>query len=180
MVILVKAKPHAHNQAIEQQLQALFADYPTFTVMSFAEFKTSMDKMITQGLVFYYLIVLIMAIPALLAMMNTLTINVIERTREISVLRAMGALRRQVQRMILAEALLMAMLGALLGALAGIWLAYLVVAGLSFSGFVLAFQFPWVGITVALILGLAIGALAAALPARQAARLNIVEALRYE
>ncbi len=180
MVILVKAKPHADYQAMEQQLRALFADYPTFSVMSFAEFKTSMDKMIAQGLVFYYLIVLLMAIPALLAMMNTLTINVIERTREIGVLRAMGALRKQVQRMILAEALLMAMLGALLGAIAGIWLAYLVVAGLSFSGFVLTFQFPWVGITVALILGLTIGALAAALPARQAARLNIIGALRYE
>jgi putative ABC transport system permease protein len=120
------------------------------------------------------------ALPSLLAMVNTLTINVMERTREIGVLRAVGSTQRQVRRMIVAESLLLGALGTAFGILAGLWLGYVLMQGMDVSGFVMPYYFPYTGLLLAVAVGLLIGVGAAVLPARRAARLDIVAALRYE
>src|SRR3989304_10470238 len=68
--------------------------------------------------------VVFLAIPSLIAMVNTLAIGVIERTREIGMLRAIGATRKQVRTGILAEALILSGIGTLLGILTGMYLGY--------------------------------------------------------
>ena len=127
-----------------------------------------------------YALVFMVAIPGLIAMANTLGINVIERTREIGMLRAVGSTRKQVKQMVFVESLLLSALGTSMGILVGLFMSYYLLKALNFSGFELEFYFPGLGILVAIAVGLLFGVLAAMIPARQAANTPIVEALRYE
>ena len=95
-------------------------------------------------------------------------------------MRAVGATRRQVRRMIVAESLLLSAMGVAFGILAGLWMGYVLVGAMSFTGLPLAYFFPYAGILIAIAIGLLLGVLAAFLPARHAARLDIVAALAYE
>ena len=112
-------------------------------------------------------------------MVNTLTISVLERTREIGMIRAMGGTRKQVRRIVVAEALLLAVVGTAFGVLSGMYLGYVIVNALAMI-FPMTYSFPLGGILAGIAIGLIFGALAAVIPARQAAKLQVVEALRYE
>jgi putative ABC transport system permease protein len=105
---------------------------------------------------------------------------VIERTREIGMLRAIGATRRQVRRVVISESLLLAAIGTALGLLAGLYLGYILVLGLTVGGFPVEYVFPYTGLLAATAAGLIFGVVAAMIPARQAARMEIIRALRYE
>jgi putative ABC transport system permease protein len=123
----------------------------------------------------------VLAFPSLIAILNTLAIGVIERRREIGMLRAIGATRRQVGKTIVAEALLLAALGTAFGILAGLYLSYVFVEGLNAAGYMkMAYTFPLAGVLAAIAAGLIFGVLAALFPARQASRMEIIRALRYE
>jgi putative ABC transport system permease protein len=113
-------------------------------------------------------------------MVNTLAIGVIERTREIGMLRAIGATRAQVRTVILAEALLLSGIGTVLGITTGTYLGYLAVQAIGAAGFPTVFAFPASGILLGIVAGIVFGLLAAIIPARQATKLQVVEALRYE
>ena len=71
-------------------------------------------------------------------------------------------------------------IGTAIGLLAGLYFGYLSVQAFANLGFPADYLFPWSGIVIALAVGLIFGALSAVLPARQAARMDVVEALRYE
>jgi putative ABC transport system permease protein len=121
-----------------------------------------------------------LAVPSLIAMVNTLAIGVIERTREIGMLRAVGATRKQVRTIILAEALILAAIGTAFGLLSGLYLGAMAVQAFAALGFPVDYIFPSSSLLAALAAGLLFGALAAIIPARQASRMNVVAALRYE
>jgi len=139
-----------------------------------------MTAMFRTALSAIYVLFVFLAIPSLITMINTLAIGVIERTREIGMLRAVGTTRTQVRWIVLAEALLLAAIGTAFGLAAGVYLGYLLVKATASIGFPMQYAFPWVGIVSAVVIGLAFGALAAIVPARKASRMEIVEALRYE
>jgi putative ABC transport system permease protein len=122
---------------------------------------------------------LILAFPSLVAMLNTLAISVIERTREIGMIRAVGGTQKQIRAMVVAEALLLAAIGAAFGILGGLSLGYVFVTAIKIM-FPLGYYFPLSGILAATAISLLFGAVAALIPARQAAGMNVVEALRYE
>jgi putative ABC transport system permease protein len=67
-----------------------------------------------------------------------------------------------------------------LGLLTGIWMGYVLIEAMSFTGMPLVYYFPYAGLAIAVAVGLILGVLAALLPARHAARLDIVTALAYE
>jgi putative ABC transport system permease protein len=90
-----------------------------------------------------------------------------------------GATRKQIRTMVVAEALLLASIGTAFGILSGLYLGYVLVSALT-AIYPLGYSFPLTGILAAIAIGLLFGALAAIIPARQAARMNVVEALRYE
>jgi putative ABC transport system permease protein len=94
-------------------------------------------------------------------------------------IRAVGGTRKQVRRMVVAEALLLASVGTAFGILSGMYLGYVIVKALG-ELFPMEYSFPLSGILAGIAIGLIFGALAAVIPARQAARLQVVEALRYE
>jgi putative ABC transport system permease protein len=116
---------------------------------------------------------------AALGIVNTLTMNVVERVREIGILRAAGMTRDQVWRSVVVEAGVLGLAGALLGILLGLVVGGLMVI-LAGGRIDVASGVPWPIIGLALVLGLVVAMLAAAYPARLASRLSIVRAVQYE
>jgi putative ABC transport system permease protein len=94
-------------------------------------------------------------------------------------IRAVGGTRKQIRNMVMAEALLLAAIGATFGILGGMYLGYVLVTAIEVI-FPMGYSFPVSGIVAAIVIGLLFGVLAAVIPARQAARLEIIQALRYE
>jgi putative ABC transport system permease protein len=169
----------ADATATEHAIKALAASYPQFTVVAGREYYGALQSQMDAAFSAMYFLFAVLAIPSLIAMLNTLTIGVIERTREIGMLRAVGATRSQIRTMVVAEALLLAAIGAVFGILGGLYLGYVLVLAMA-SIFPMGFVFPINGVLVALAVALLFGALAAIIPARQATRLKVVEALRFE
>ncbi len=169
----------ADHEAVGTQIKALSAAYPQFKVISGADYYKSIMDMMDAAFFGIYAVFAILAFPSLIAMLNTLTISVIERTREIGMLRAVGSTRKQIRSLIVAEALLLAAIGTAFGILGGLYLGYVFVTAIKVM-FPMGYYFPLSGILAAIAIGLLFGALAAIIPARQAARMNVVEALIYE
>ena len=122
---------------------------------------------------------LIAVVVASLGIVNTLTMNVLERVREIGVLRAAGMTRRQVWRSVVVEAGITGLVGAMCGVAAGFVVGGLMVA-LSGGRWDLATAVPWLAVAAAFVLGVALAMLAAAYPARLASGISIVRAVGYE
>ena len=116
---------------------------------------------------------------AILGIVNTLALSVIERTREIGLLRAVGVSRRQLRQMIRLESVVIAVLGAVLGVLLGIAFGVTLMYALRDQGLEVI-RIPFGQLVVFLVLSLVIGVLAAVLPARRAARLDVLRAIAVE
>ena len=121
---------------------------------------------------------LVAVLVAALGIVNTLTMGVVERVREIGVLRAIGMSRRQVMRMVVVEATVLGIVGVVLGALAGLGAgAVLLQLG---GGLGSPNGLPIGAIAVAAVLGLVLPAIASIYPARAASQVSIVEALHFD
>jgi len=176
----INLAPGADSTTVEAAINQAIQPYPQFKLLAGREyleqnltlFKSMFAGMIALGL--------FLAIPSLIAMVNTLAIGVIERRREIGMLRAVGATRRQVSRVILIEAVILAAIGTTFGLLGGLYMGYSAVGAINAAGMSLEYVFPASGLVLAIALGLFFGAVAAIVPARQAAGMQVVAALRYE
>ena len=177
--IQLNLKKDANRTAADTTIKALAENYPTFKVISGTEYYNSMKSQMDAAFSGMYAMFLLLAVPSLIAMLNTLTISIIERTREIGMIRAVGGTRKQVRTMVVAEALLLAAIGTAFGILGGLYLGYVMVIAMK-ALFPMGYVFPASGILAAIAIGLLFGAFAAFIPARQAAGMNVVEALRYE
>ncbi|HZD60650.1 MAG TPA: FtsX-like permease family protein [Anaerolineae bacterium] len=180
LLIMANRAEGASATKVKAAIQRIVDKYPAFTLFSTEEFREDLLETYKGIFAAFYVLMLMLAIPSLIALVNTLGINVIERTREIGMLRAVGATRNQVRRMIVAESLLLSMAGIAFGILSGLWMGYILVAATKVSGFVMPYFFPYSGLLLSIAAGLIIGVVAAIVPARHAARLNIVSALQYE
>jgi putative ABC transport system permease protein len=118
-------------------------------------------------------------VVAALGIVNTLTMNVRERVREIGVLRAAGMTRPQVRWMVVVEAGILGLVGVVLGGLTGL-AAGAVMTALATGGLGSALAIPWSALAVATVLGVGVSMLAASYPARLASRLSIIRAVQYE
>ena len=113
---------------------------------------------------------------ALIGIVNTLMLSVLERTREIGLLRAVGMRRPQVRAMIRSEAVILATFGALIGIVIGTLMGLALVSALRQQG-VTETSVPWVRLVEFLILAGVLGLVAASWPARRAARLDVLAAI---
>jgi putative ABC transport system permease protein len=180
LLLMANKTPEADLATVHNALETVIRDYPIFTLFDSAQWRASQRDTLAGAMNSLYVVVVALALPSLVALVNTLVINVIERTREIGMIRAVGGTRQQIRRMILAESLLLAAAGAAFGILAGLWLGHVLVGMLKIAGFTLPYYFPFGGILFTIAVGLLFGVLASLVPARQAARLDIVAALHYE
>jgi putative ABC transport system permease protein len=179
--LLVKARPGASRAALGHRIDTyLERRHPNLESLSVAEVKDQIKTQINQQFNLFNAIIAIAVIVSLLGVINTLAMSVMERTREIGVLRALGASRWLVRSTMLDESLLITVAGALAGIAFGALIAFVWISDLDSLLPGISFHFP-VGATIAVALAaVVLGALAAVLPARRAARLKPVEALSYE
>ncbi len=142
------------------------------------EFKTNFLAPIKKIVNLLYALLALAVIVSLVGIINTLVLTIFERTRELGMLRAVGMTRRQVRMMIRYESIVTSLMGATLGFIVGVFLAALVTQALSDEGVV--FAVPWLQLVYFVIAAILVGVLAAVIPARRAARLNVLQALQYE
>jgi putative ABC transport system permease protein len=125
-----------------------------------------------------YVLLAFSVIVSLFGMVNTLVLSVFERTRELGMLRTIGMTRRQARRMIRHESIITALIGAALGLPLGIFLAALVTQAL--SQYDVGLSIPASELVLFTVVAILAGVAAAVVPARRAARLNVLDALHYE
>lgn len=150
-------------------------------LQSNADFRKMVQQMVDGVVGFLWLLMAFVFVVASLGIINTLTMNVLEQTRELGVLRAIAMKRGQIRKMILSQALGVGLVSLLPGTAAGLGISYLMnlTSGEVF-GRPLAFELETGFVVMACVSGLAVSVIAALLPARRAAGLDITRALQYE
>ncbi len=121
---------------------------------------------------------LIAVLIAALGIVNTLSMSVLERVRELGILRATGMTGRQVARMVMVEAGILGLVGSVIGIVTGL-AAGAMMMGLG-TGFRIAFEPPWMIMGLAVALGFLVSMAAAYYPARLASRISIIRAVQFE
>jgi putative ABC transport system permease protein len=159
-------------------LKQALAPFPDVKLQTESQFRKNQAQFIDQLLMLLYVLLALSIIISLFGIVNTLVLTVFERTREIGMLRAIGMTRRQTRRMIRHESVITALIGATLGLALGFFLAFLVTQALKKDG--IGFVVPTASIIAFVIAAIIAGLIASILPARRAARLNVLEALQYE
>jgi putative ABC transport system permease protein len=160
-------------------VSALVADSPEVSAADRSAFikqqTGGFDQIITMIQVLLALAILI----AVLGVINTLALSVLERTRELGLLRAVGLNRAQTMRMVTVEAVVISVFGALLGVAVGAGMGAAVVQALDGEG-ITDLVLPWTQMGTYLLLAALVGVAAAVLPAIRAARLNVLGAIAHD
>ncbi|MEE4594918.1 ABC transporter permease [Streptomyces sp. DSM 41524] len=178
--VLVRTKT-GDGDAARRSLQRTLDQNPVIQVRNTDDLaEAAGGEAITLLLNILYGLLAMAVVIAVLGVVNTLAMSVFERTREIGMLRAVGLQPEQTKRMIRLESVLISLFGALLGIGAGIFLGWAAgkLASDSIQGYEMVI--PWGRIAVALAGAALVGVVAGLWPARRAARLNILTALKAD
>jgi putative ABC transport system permease protein len=180
--IAVRVKPGEDVIAVRDAIQQKFGSDRKLFVLASWEFKREVRKMLDQIFIFDHLLNIITLTIASLGIIITLLASVLERTREIGILRSIGMLKKQVSRIVILESVLLGVVGGSLGCVAGLILGWMTLEGFYRADYGGSAEFfiPYVSIAWALVMSAGLSALAGIYPARRAAKTNITEALSYE
>ncbi len=179
IVALVKAKPDVTPDASRAAVDRVVADFPSVQVKDQAEYKQQQSKQINQVLLLFYVLLALAVVIAIIGIINTLALSVLERIRELGLLRAVGMTKRQLRAMIRWESVIIAVLGAVLGLAIGTFFGWTLVRALNNQG-ITEFQLP-VGTLLGFVAAAALaGVLAAVFPGRRAARIDMLRAITTE
>ncbi len=163
----------ATDQAVVDALETAF---PQVRAESNRAALQRFERQLDQFLALLYALLAFSVVISLLGLVNTLVLSIYERTREIGLLRAVGATRRQLRWIVRYESVITAVIGAVIGVAVGMVFGFLATRAVDGLGFVL----PVAQIVIYLLAAVVCGVLAAILPARRAARLDVLQALQYE
>ncbi|HEX2134243.1 MAG TPA: ABC transporter permease [Actinophytocola sp.] len=172
----VELAPGADVAAVKAAVSDLVADNPEVTVADQTQLAANASSRVDLAEIMLYVLLGLSVVIGILGIINTMALSILERTRELGLLRAIGMRRSHMVHMVVAESLVMSVFGGLLGltfgGLAGA--AFVSVAGLA------ELAVPWASLAV--FLGLAVGAglVAALAPSTRAARVNVLAAIAYE
>ena len=174
--VLVKAKPGTDLTALRGELETATEKYVVIQVQDREEFKGTQGQQINTLLAILYGLLALAVVIAILGIINTLALSVVERRREIGMLRAVGMQRGQMRRTIYLESVLIAVYGAAVGVLLGIAFGWAFVSTLKDQGLG-EVTIPW-GQVVGMLIGSGVvGVLAALWPANRAAKTKPLEAI---
>ena len=176
--IYVVADSTAEIPKVQKSLDQLVADLPTIKVQDLQEYaKSQAGPLNTIVLVIYGLLALAIII-ALVGIANTLGLSILERTKELGLLRAVGMTKQQLRRSIRQEAAIVAVFGTLLGLVIGIAFSVALSAVITADNpDIFSYRLPVPTLVAITVIGALAGVLAAILPARRAARLNPLDAI---
>ncbi|MFF4362503.1 ABC transporter permease [Streptomyces sp. NPDC001604] len=167
------------QDAAYKSLKSALHDYPQYKVRDQTDYKQALKDQIGQLLNMIYGLLALAIIVAILGVVNTLALSVVERTREIGLMRAIGLSRRQLRRMIRMESVVIALFGALLGLGLGMGWGATAQQLLALEG-LKVLEIPW-STLIAVFLGSAfVGLFAALIPAFRAGRMNVLNAIATE
>ncbi|MER5929683.1 FtsX-like permease family protein [Streptomyces sp. NPDC002054] len=168
------------SKAAEKAVIDALGNNPAITVATQQDMRNEMGGMVNMALNIMYGLLGMALIISVLGVVNTLAMSVFERTQEIGMLRAIGLDRGRVKNMIRLESVVISLFGAALGVVVGVFLAW--AGGTTFSKSIPGYELvlPWDRIGLFLLLAALVGVLAAMWPARSAARLNMLTAIKTE
>jgi putative ABC transport system permease protein len=172
-------KPGADLAAAKQGVAALLADSPEVNVADRHEYIEQQSASVNGVLSMVQILLALAILIAVLGIVNTLALSVLERTRELGLLRAVGLRRAQTMRMVTVEAVVVSVFGAVLGLVVGAGLGVASVRALHDQG-ITQLTLPWTQMVTYLVLAAVVGVAAAVLPAIRAARVNVLDAIAYE
>lgn len=177
----IKVAPGYEIEAVAREIESRFGSRQNISVQTTEAFKASILKVMHQALRLFDVLNLIGVIIGSLGVINTLTMNVLERRREIGALRSLGMTRHQTLRMVLAEALALGVMGGLYGLVFGHILAHILIRGANMvMSYDLVYLFTPRPYLIGVLVALVVAQLAAIPPARRAASINIIEAIQHE
>jgi putative ABC transport system permease protein len=181
-VFALMLEPGQDLETVRKAIDARFGRSQNLNVISNTEIKQQLIATVDQSFSYTKAIEAAALMVALLGLLNTLLISVMERMRELGMLRAVGMSRGQLRRMILIEALAQGAFGALSAVLLGSAIAYLWITHslAHVLGWLIAFHFPWLSAIGTVLIGTAVALAAGFFPARRASNLEIRNALEYE
>ncbi|MFH8517666.1 ABC transporter permease [Streptomyces gelaticus] len=168
------------TKANEQALVDALGNNPAMSIMDRQDIRDMFGGSVNLAMNIMYGLLAMALIIAVLGVVNTLAMSVFERQQEIGMLRAIGLDRRRVKRMIRLEAVVISLFGAVVGVALGMFLGWAIGHTLSSDIPDYALVIPWDRIAVFLVLAGIVGVLAALWPARSAAKLNMLTAIKTE
>lgn len=178
---LVKLAPGADAAVVKDRVEAQLNRRGTYEVNSADTYRRSLSKHVEQFFAIFNVIVYVSVIVAALGVVNTMTMNILERVREIGMLRSIGMTRWQVSQMILAEAAAMGVIGEVFGLSLGFLISENMVTGMSEgSGWNFEYVFPLAAFISAVVTVMLVSQVAALYPVWRAAGIRIVEAISHE
>ena len=177
--VYVKKAPGSDLAATRSAVDGVLTGYPGVDVMDKAEFARSVQAPLDPMLALVYALLGLAIFIALLGIGNTLALSIVERTRELGLLRAVGMTRSQLRSSIRWESVIIAVQGTLLGLLIGLGIGWALVTALKDDG-IDVFAVPVTSLLVVVVLGALAGMAAAVLPGRRAAKLDVLRAVVSE
>jgi putative ABC transport system permease protein len=178
-IVLVKTSTGTSPVVARAAADRVAKAFPNVKLEDQAQFRQSQADQINQLLGLITALLSLAILIALFGIVNTLALSIYERTREIGLLRAVGMLRRQVKAMIRWESVIIAVFGALLGTAVGVFFGWAMVQALSDQG-ITELSIPGGQLLIYVVVAGLFGVLAAMLPARRAAKLDVLAAIAYE
>jgi len=180
-MFLVRLEATAQISDVHARIEELYGERRHLTVDSNEELRTRVSQASDSVFSLFDALAMIAIVVAAFGVVNTLTMNVSERTRELGALRGLGMTRWQVGKMILAESAMIGIIGGAFGLAFGLLMIQVLLLGAAaLQGYQVNFVLPVEGIIISVLLALLVSQLAALWPARRAAGLSIVEAIQYE
>ncbi|WP_462187492.1 MULTISPECIES: ABC transporter permease [unclassified Frankia] len=176
LFVLVKRASGADPAMVRAEIATVVKSFATVAVRDQSEFVAQQEKQVDQLLGFIYVLLALAVVIALFGIVNTLALSVIERTREIGLLRAVGMTRSQMRLMVILESMIISVFGAVLGVVVGSIFGWALTKALASLG-ISTFAYPVRTILLVVLTGAILGVLAAVFPARRAARMDVLRAI---
>ncbi len=174
--VYVIQDPDVTTEQARAAIDGVAEGYANAEVQDIEEFKQAQTDQINQFVAVIYVLLMLAVVIALFGIGNTLALSIIERTRELGLLRAVGMTRRQLRTTVRWEAILTSVFGTLLGLGIGLFFGWAIVEALKDEG-LKSFVIPWGQLLIIVMIAALAGVVAAILPARRAAKLNILDAI---
>lgn len=175
----LKLADGADPDAVAARVGTLLADEPEVSVQDQSDYADQQTGQVDTVVLMLYILLGLAIVIAVLGIINTLALSIVERTRELGLLRAIGARRGQVRLMVVVESVVIAVFGALLGMVVGSGLGVAAVRALKDQG-IPELALPWTTMAAFLTIAVAVGLVAAVIPAIRASRTKILDAIAYE
>jgi putative ABC transport system permease protein len=175
--VLLAAAPGVSETQLRTAASAALSGFPSARAQTPDEWQQEVEGALNSLLNLIYALLGLAIIIAVLGIVNTLALSILERTREIGLLRAIGLGRRQTRSMVRSEAVIVAVFGALLGVVVGVFFGWAMTRAIEE---LTEFTIPWTTLAIFVALSALAGVLAALGPARRAARMDVLKAIATE